>query len=285
VLGAPHDGGNLIRKGTAAGPSAIRRASRAHVPPRGPGLDRGDVCGSRPGDLAAFLAHLADATALVHSEGLCPLVIGGDHSLSFAVISALQAAGDLCLVWFDAHTDFSPWSGGAAHSHKQVLRRLVGLPGIRRVIQIGYRGFTAGDERSLGDKATVVTSAEARTLDCGALLALIPDHLPCYVSIDIDVVDPLSAPGTAAPVPDGLLPARVRDLLCQLVRNRRVVGVDLVEVNPWLDVDGETSNVAADLLHAIADEWDCQLAMRGTAAFRTRTQGDTGHGSHSDPGL
>lgn len=285
VLGAPHDGGNLIRRGAAEGPSAIRRASQAHMPPRVPGLDRGDVGASRPGDLAAFLADLADAAAQVHSEGLCPLVLGGDHSLSFAVVSTLQAAGDLCLVWFDAHTDFSPWSGGAAHSHKQVLRRLVGLPGIRRVIQIGYRGFTTGDERSLGDKATVVTSAEARTLDSGALLALIPDHLPCYLSIDIDVVDPLSAPGTAAPVPDGLPPARVRDLVRALVRHRRVVGADVVEVNPALDVEGETSDVAVDLLHAIADDWDCQLAMRSPARHSVRGPKETGHGTHSDPGL
>lgn len=265
VIGAPHDGGNGIRRGAAAGPSAIRRASLSHAPPRARGSDRGDLGDGRPSDLAAILGQLRDATEVLHAEALCPLMIGGDHALSFAVVDALQAAGELCLVWFDAHTDFSPWSGGAAHSHKQVLRRLIGLPGVRRVVQIGYRGFTAGDERALGDKATVVTSAAARTLDRDALLALIPDHLPCYLSIDIDVVDPLCAPGTAAPLPDGLAPSRVRELVTALVRHRRVVGVDLVEVSPALDVDDDTSRVAADLLHAIADDWDYQLAMRRPA--------------------
>lgn len=274
VLGAPRDDGNLIRRGAAAAPAAIRQASRAHAPPRVAGIDRGDV-GGAPGDLAAFLAELAEATARVHADGMCPLVLGGDHALSFAAISTLQAAGDLCLIWLDAHTDFSPWFGGAAHNHKQVLRRLIKLPGIRRVIQIGYRGFTGDDERALCDKATVVTSAEARTIDADALLALIPDHLPCYLSIDIDVVDPIAAPGTAAPVPDGLSPARVGELVRTLVRHRRVIGADVVEVNPALDVDDETSAVAAGVLHAIADAWGHQLAP----APRSQETG------HADPDL
>jgi agmatinase len=261
VLGAPHDGGNAIRRGASRGPGAIRRASLTRPPPRVAGQDLGNLGDAGTRDLAAFLSCLAGATARARAQGLCPLVIGGDHAISFAVVSTLLAAGDICVVWFDAHTDFSPWSGGAAHDPKQVLRRIAGLEGVRRVVQIGYRGITTGDERNLGDKAVVVTSAEARTLDAAALLDLVPHHLPCYLSIDIDVIDPLWAQGTAAPVPDGLPPSRVRDMLCEIVRHRRVIGVDLVEVNPALDPDGETSAVAAGLLHAIADDWGFQLAM------------------------
>lgn len=260
VLGAPTDQGNAISRGAALAPAAIRRAACALPPPRIGGYDLGDLGRDAGGDPATYLDRLALATADVIARGLCPLTLGGDHSITYAPVSMLQREQDIALIWFDAHTDFSPWSGPAAHDHKQVLRRISRLDGVRRIVQIGYRGITVGDERQLGERATVVTSARARTLDANALLALIPADLPCYVSIDIDAIDPLWAPGTSAPVPDGLLPAEVRDLLRALVRHRRLVGLDLVEVNPRLDLNAATSAVAAGLIHALAQEWEYQCA-------------------------
>jgi hypothetical protein len=107
-----------------------------------------------------------------------------------------------------------------------------------------------------------VTTACARELDEQALLALIPGDLPCYISIDIDVVDPLWAPGTSAPVPDGLLPQHVSNVLQILVRNREIIGADLVEVNPALDREGATSLVAAGLIRVLAGQWVHQRAMK-----------------------
>ena len=107
----------------------------------------------------------------------------------------------------------------------------------------------------------MVTTACARELDAQALLELVPRELPCYISIDIDVVDPFWAPGTSAPVPDGLLPNQVKSLLQTLVRHREIVGVDLVEVNPACDPEAATSLVAADLIHGIAENWSHQRAL------------------------
>lgn len=260
VLGAPTDQGNAIARGAALAPAAIRRAARALPPPRIDGYDLGDLGRDAGGDPAAYLDRLAVATADVSARGLCPLILGGDHSITYAPVSMLQREQDLAVIWFDAHTDFSPWSGPAAHDHKQVLRRISRLDGVRRIVQIGYRGITVGDERHLGERNAVVTSMRARTLDAKALLALIPADLRCYVSIDIDAIDPLWAPGTSAPVPDGLLPVEVRDLLRTLVRHRRLVGIDLVEVNPRLDLEAATSAVAAELIHAVAQDWGYQLS-------------------------
>ncbi|WP_163783752.1 arginase family protein [Myxococcus vastator] len=258
VVGAPTNLGNPIARGAAKGPAAIREASRLLTPPRVPGCDWGDVEG--PANLARYLERLAETTKEIVERGLRPLFLGGDHSISYAPVSVLQSAGDLCLVWIDAHTDFSPWQGAAFHDHKQVLRRLSKLHGVRRIVQIGYRGITVGDERSLGDGAVVVTSSRARGLTDVELLALVPEDLPCYVSIDIDAVDPLHAPGTGAPVPDGLHPLHLRRILRALVRSRRLAGLDMVEVNPVLDVQASTSAIAAELIRDAADHWGFQLA-------------------------
>lgn len=262
ALGAPTDHGNVISRGAARGPASIRRASLDLRAPGHQGLDIGDVGRSDAPDPASYIDRVGAAALRISEQGLCPLVLGGDHSITYGPVSALQRSRELCLIWFDAHTDFSPWSGEIFHNHKQVLRRIETLDGVSRVVQIGYRGITAGDERSLGPKSAVVTTARARALDEQALLALVPGELPCYISIDIDVVDPLWAPGTSAPVPDGLSPDQVKGLLQALVRNREIAGIDLVEVNPVLDPESATGAIAADLIHAMAELWSHQRALR-----------------------
>lgn len=253
VIGVPADHGNGVSRGAARAPMAIRQAAAAFPRPRHAGLDLGDIPGCAASDLDTVLARLAGATERVMHRGMLPLIIGGDHSITYAPISVLQRRTDIGVVWFDAHTDFSPWSDGQVHSHKQVLRRIEALPGVARLVQVGYRGLTAGDERQLGDKASVVTSEVARTLDAAAVLALMPADLAWYVSIDIDVVDPFHAPGTSAPVPEGIEPTRLRELLAAIVAARTLLGADIVEVNPRLDIDDVTSRLAADLLWTIAD--------------------------------
>lgn len=281
VVGAPTDLGNPIARGAAKGPAAIRKASRLLAPPRVAGCDWGDVEGLA--NLARYLERLAETTKEIRDRGLCPLFLGGDHSISYAPVSVLQAAGDLCLVWIDAHTDFSPWPGTAFHDHKQVLRRLSKLHGVRRIVQIGYRGITVGDERSLCDRAVVVTSSRARGLTEADLLALVPKELPCYVSVDIDAVDPFLAPGTGAPVPDGLHPLHLRRILRTLVRNRRLAGLDVVEVNPALDVRASTSAIAAELIREAADHWNFQL--RGAHSSEAEAARQPGHPHEDDAAL
>lgn len=259
VVGAPTDNGSAVTRGAAHGPTAIRVASQSIEPPIFVGFDWGDVERFPSADLASFLRRLCNAVEILRQKRLCPLILGGDHSISFAPISTLQQSTDACVIWFDAHTDFSPWSRQGAHNHKQVLRRISELDHVGRIIQIGYRGITTEDERNLGPKVEVVTSSQARALDEYALMSLIPKDMPCYVSIDIDVVDPFFAPGTSVPVPDGLSPAQLGRMLASITRNRLLVGIDIVEVNPRIDRGNSTSVVAAGLLREIANNWHYQL--------------------------
>lgn len=264
ALGAASDHGNGISRGAGRAPAAIRAAAASLGATDVVGMDWGDLARRGDEEGTAYVERLAEAVMHVRRQGWCPLVLGGDHSLSYAAISALQRDEDLCLVWFDAHTDFSPWHGDPGHDHKQVLRRIATLPGVHRIVQVGYRGITIGDERYLGERAQVIPTHEARGLDDERFLAAIPSDLPCYVSVDIDVVDPIAAPGTAAPVPDGMSPALLRRMLAALVRERRLLGMDVMEVNPLLDRSGRTSVLAARLLHDVAQGWHRQFAMAAT---------------------
>lgn len=278
ALGVPTDHGNVVARGAAQAPAAIRDASLHLAPPPIGGLDIGDVDRADARDPDRFVRCIAGVIDWMDDRDLCPLILGGDHSITYAPVWALQRSRDLCLIWLDAHTDFSAWSGHAFHNHKQVLRRIATLDGVRRIVQIGYRGITAGDEGSLGSKAVVVPTVHARQLDARALLALVPSELPCYISIDIDVVDPFWAPGTSAPVPDGLLPHQVTEILEILVRHRQIIGVDLVEANPTLDQTTSTSMIAADLIRSMTEQWSDQRALvkssRSAIANTAVTPGD-----------
>lgn len=261
ALGAPTDHGNVVSRGAAHGPAAIRRASlQRHALPT-QGWDIGDVDRSDAPDAQPYLERIRDATRMVRTLGLVPLLLGGDHSITYAPVSALLEEQNLCLLWLDAHTDFSPWSAPDHHNHKQVLRRISTLPGIRGIVQIGYRGITLGDERSLGKGSQVLTSARVRQLSARELLAFVPSEVPCYLSIDIDVVDPSYAPGTSAPVPGGLRPDQLAAFLRLLARHRKIAGIDLTELNPVLDASDASAAVAAGLIAELVDNWDDQRML------------------------
>jgi agmatinase len=253
AFGVPADQGNGVSRGAARAPAAVREAASLRRPPALPGVDEGDIANHGGLSVEHLLARVGAAVEHCLDAGSRPLIIGGDHAISYAPIAALQQRGAIGVVWFDAHTDFSPWHGTPGHSHKQVLRRVEALEGVRRIVQVGYRGFTAGDESQLGEKAQVITARRAAAMSGDALAELLDDSLRWYVSIDIDVVDPFHAPGTSAPVPGGIVPSHLVELVAAIARQRRIAGADVVEVNPRLDVDGMTSSIAATLLHTIAD--------------------------------
>jgi agmatinase len=177
-------------------------------------------------------------------------VLGGDHAVSYAAVSALDHVGTLDIVWFDAHTDFCPWPVSDWHNHKQVLRRIASLPHVGRLLVVGHRGITYFDESSQWPTLEVVgrmSPGDVPTFPSSWLQG----ERPVYVSIDIDVLDPCTAPGTGHPVPGGL----GLETLCAMVRtvahSRRVVGADVMEVNPSLDHEAMTSRAAAEVLSAL----------------------------------
>jgi agmatinase len=254
IFGIPYDLGNPVAPGAREAPARIRARSADLEPPAGDLADLGDLRFAYGENPAAIFDRLGGAVQALVDGGVFALAVGGDHSVSYPLVVPLQRREEIAVVWLDAHTDYNGWSGRGAHDHKQVLRRIAGLPGVRRVVVPGHRGFTPDSELELGEPARVLRPADLRPGGPEALLAELPPELPVYVSLDVDVLDPAFAPGTSTPVPGGLTPTELDEILAALFRERQVRGMDLVEVNPSRDPDGRTVGLAAGLLRQAVSE-------------------------------
>lgn len=244
VLGVPSDFGNAYVSGARLGPAAIRRASLDLPQPPIAGVDIGDIDVFGGHDWVDIIAVVRDAVERIACSDALPLVLGGDHAVSYAAVSALHRFGPLDIVWFDAHTDFCPWDDTEWHNHKQVLRRIAALPHVAKLLVVGHRGITYFDESTQSPDLDVVgVDASSRIPE-----AWLAGERPVYLSIDIDALDPCVAPGTGHPVPGGLDIATLSNMIRKLACHRTIVGADLMEVNPALDHDGMTSAAAAQLL-------------------------------------
>ncbi|WP_336922404.1 agmatinase [Aquipuribacter sp. SD81] len=260
VLGAPFDGGTSHRPGTRFGPQAIR--STDYLPHDGsrPSLalrvdaladlvvrDAGDV-EMPPGDIETSLARLREAVAAVRRAGAVPVVLGGDHSITYATgRGTADALGDgrVSMLHFDAHADTGDIEFGSLWGHGQPMRRLIESGALRgdRFLQIGLRGYWPGPDTLAWMAAQRMRSFEmteivARGLtDCldEAFVTATDECDGVFLSVDIDVADPGHAPGTGTPEPGGLTARQLLDAVRRICLELPVVGVDVVEVSPPYD--------------------------------------------------
>jgi agmatinase len=193
----------------------------------------------------------------VHRAGAAPFLVGGDHSIALpALRAAAKVHGPVAVIHVDAHLDTSgPEVWGEPFHHGTPFRHAIEegliLPGALH--QVGLRGpWSTATDGDLGEAhgATVTTADEVGALGAGVvaahLKAMVGDR-PCYLSFDVDAVDPAFAPGTGTPVPGGLTSREALALLRGLA-GVRLVGMDLVEVCPALDHVDLTCHLAAHLL-------------------------------------
>ncbi len=283
VVGAPFDGGTSHRPGTRFGPRAIRQACYlAHDGSR-PSLalgvdplrelrvyDAGDV-EMPPGDAVRALDALAAAVAAVARSGAIPVVLGGDHSVTFADVTGVarhHGAGRVSVLHFDAHADTGDIEFGSLYGHGQPMRRLIESGAARgdRFVQIGLRGYWPGPETldwmaAQGMRSYEMTEIGARGLsDClTEACALAVDGCDgVFLSVDIDVCDPAFAPGTGTPEPGGLSAREVLDAVRWICYQLPVVGLDVVEVSPPYDA----AEITALLANRVVLEGLSALARR-----------------------
>ena len=263
VIGAPTDEGSPFLPGSRFGPRSIREHSmrfgdRGYYDPQqrktflehelahGRLVDVGDasVLPTNPEDT---FHNITATTKHVLDRGALPVVLGGDHAISFPVVRAFQQP--LHIMHFDAHIDYAPFIHGYEFTNGHCMRLIHHLPQIQSLTQIGIRSLRtkrAHFEDSLKDGNGVVTMEEFRDRGPGAMAESLPGDVPCYVSIDIDVLDMPLIPGCVSGEPNGMSYAELRDSLFALAEHTQIVGFDLVEVNPQLDVGtGITSYLAA----------------------------------------
>lgn len=255
VFGAPTDEGSPFLPGSRFGPRALREHSLRFVaqnpgyfdPNRGrqylgremrDGLiaDLGDA-DIIPTNIISSFESITALTARALSKGAVPVVLGGDHAITYPVVRAFEQP--LHVVHFDAHLDYMPFVHGTSMSNAHAFRHIAHMPHVRSLTQVGIRSLRNTETMwldTLGDGNRVVTTSEFRAIGPQAVAALVPRGEHCYISLDVDVLDLPLVPGCVSAEPDGLSYAELRDTLIALTSQARVVGFDLVEVNPMLDV-------------------------------------------------
>ena len=199
-----------------------------------------------------------------------PLVLGGDHSLSVGSVRGAARQKKIGLLWVDAHADFNtPATTPSGNIHGMPLAALCGLGDPRltqlwdetlpvvdpkRVAVIGARDLDPGEKANLREAGVMVQSMEQ--IDRQGLVSVMEKALDritldvdgIYLSFDMDALDPRHAPGVGTPVPAGLT-HREAHLICEMVAETgKLIGMDMVEVNPILDVQNQTARLAMDLI-------------------------------------
>jgi agmatinase len=263
VVGIPTDGAVSFRSGARFGPEAIRSASvllrsynpmlRVNLAERLSIIDWGDAP-TVPGYTVESLERTSEAIESIARAGAVTLCLGGDHTVLLAELRALAAVhGPLGLVQLDAHHDLWDEYFGQKIFHGSIVRRAVeeGLIEPARSIQAGLRGSLYGPED--GD---MPAELGIRALSFEELAALGPAGFsaeararlgggPCFLSFDIDFVDPAFAPGTGTPEVGGPS-SREALTFVRALAGLDFRGLDCVEVSPAYDPSGVTALVAAN---------------------------------------
>jgi agmatinase len=280
VVGAPWDDGTTNRPGARFGPRALRALAY------GPGtfhldlgvelfdalevVDYGDaLCPHGLTEVAH--ARIRERVAEVASRGIFPVVLGGDHSITWPAATAVAEArgwGRIGVVHFDAHADTADEIEGNLASHGTPMRRLIESGAVKgsAFVQVGLRGYWPPAEtfawmREQGMRWHTMQEVWERGLpavlrDAVAEATEAADAL--YLSVDIDVLDPGFAPGTGTPEPGGLAPADLLRAVRTLAIEVPLVALDVVEVSPPYDHADLTVNNA----HRVVLEVLAGLAVR-----------------------
>jgi len=268
VLGVPFDMGTQWRSGARFGPRAIREASTLFSFGHAGAYDHEDDELYLPADRVrivdvgdADIVHTDTARSHANTEiavrhllaaGALPVVLGGDHSINIPCIRAFSGHGPMHVVQIDAHLDFVDERHGVREGHGNPMRRAAEQAHVCGLTQLGIRNVSStakdGYEAARAMGSTILSVRQCRRLGAEALAARVPLDVPLYITIDIDAFDPSIAPGTGTPSHGGFLYYEVMEFLQLLVRRRRVVGIDLVEVAPAYDPAGVTAVLAAQVL-------------------------------------
>jgi agmatinase len=253
LFGAPFDSTASFRPGSRFGPAAIREASyglETFSPALNADLD--DCSYMDMGDLELPFGDPNPALDMVEktafeilSKGRVPFMLGGEHLMSLGSIrAAVKMHPELTIVHIDAHADLREDYLGQKLSHATVMRRVYELVGHDSIHQIGIRSCTR-------EESALVN--ELRTLP--ERIALKTGEKPCYLTCDLDILDPSVLPGTGTPEPGGLMFNELVNILVSAVTRLNIVGIDVVELAPQLDPSGVSAVAAAKAVR------ECLIAL------------------------
>jgi len=257
LLGIPFDVNSSYLRGAAGAPAKIRDELRSDASNQWTelGVDLGGgQAFADAGDLrlkdsllevSVDFAEIERAVGDLLENGEHPVLLGGDHSVTYPILKAFAARyPELTIIHFDAHPDLYNEFEGSRLSHACPFARIMEERLAKRLVQVGIRTMN-GHQREQAARFGVEV-VEMRGLPACDRLQI---QGPVYVSFDMDVLDPAFAPGVSHREPGGMT---AREAIAHLHAIKgNIVGADVVEFNPERDVSGMTATVAAKIVKEI----------------------------------
>lgn len=264
LFGAPFDSTTSYRPGARFGSAAIRHESygletyspyldRDLVEPDENGVydgiavfDSGDI--ELPmGSSAMALDAIAERTAEIMDDGKLPLMLGGEHLVTLGAFREVaKRYPDVHIIHFDAHCDLRNDYLGVELSHACVIRRCHDIVGDGRIHQFGIRSGDRGEWLFARQGHTDMHPFSLR--DVETVVKGLPEGVPVYFTIDLDVLDPSVFPGTGTPEAGGVTFNDLREAIFTVCQNTNIVGIDINELAPNLDTSGVSTAVACKVV-------------------------------------
>jgi agmatinase len=252
LIGIPYDASSSFLRGSAAGPRLIRQALHS---PAGNSFTEGGADLTQLADAGNVTVSEQSATARSQIEaavsdslakGFAPICLGGDHSITYPILRAIaKQHRAVTILHIDAHGDLYDEFEGDRYSHACPFARIMEEGLCERLVQVGIRTLTPHQRDQITRFG--VETIEMQQFAGGARPSTTG---PVYLTIDIDGIDPAYAPGVSHREPGGL---SVRDVITMIHGiSGPIVGADVVEFNPSMDLSGVTASVAAKITREIA---------------------------------
>jgi agmatinase len=311
IVGAPFDDMVTHRPGARFGPRAIREAQNSSGSLNSLQLDVrpfDELTVVDAGDANIVPAYWERGHAMIYRKvrevaaaGAIPIVFGGDHSITWPSASAVaevRRPGSIGIVHFDAHADTAPDSFGQLAGHGSPMRRLIESGAVlgRNFVQVGLRGYWPPVPvlewmREQGMRWHLMTEIEERGAEAvvdDAIAEALDGADAVYLSVDIDVVDPGSAPGTGTPEPGGMLPRELLRAVRRIVGKVELAGMDIVEVSPpydWAETTAMIANrCALEAISALAVKRRSGASIRFEGARVGGSEATARPAAHRRPG-
>ncbi len=270
LLGVPYDGAVKGRRGAEGGPNGIREAFRFNTTySYDRDIDVSDVSSADfgnvvipDGSVREVHTQVTKAVSELMDWSKIPMLMGGDHSLTYAHVKAFceKIGGKVGIITFDSHNDLREYEDEDISSgtpFRRILEELEGDPvDGKNIVQIGLHGFLNSlyyREYAISKGMMLFTTDVVRSMGMenimkGALLQAGEGTDALFLSVDMDSVDQSDAPGVSAPSPGGLSSVELLNGVFEAAKDKRVMGMDIVEVAPSLDLSGNTARLGANVL-------------------------------------
>ena len=251
----------------AGGPAAIRAAGVAYgaalahvnfdlggpVLPAGvSAVDAGDLP-QDPADPPGNRARIFGAISQILDSGAVPVLIGGDDSVPIPMIEAYAARGmQVTILQIDAHIDWRDEVGGERLGLSSTMRRVSEMGHVAQIIQVGQRGIGLAREVDVQDAlawgVSFVPGGEVAREGVWRAVDLVPEGAEVIICLDVDAFDPAIMPAVIGRTAGGLSYWQVLELIGGVAEKARIAGMDMVELMPERDIDGQGALLAAQFL-------------------------------------